>query len=107
MHSGFAVFIYHLIYIAIYLGMGFGLWAAMPWGFKYVLGSTIFYTLDKVQYLLSGQASAKIITEYGAFLGSEGQTMVSWVSTLTFGLSIVGWWGFVLYLYFKRVMPKI
>ena len=52
MRGGLVAIIYHLLYAGLFLGLGFGLWQAKPWGVKLVFLTTLLYTLDKAQYLL-------------------------------------------------------
>jgi len=100
--GGMVALVYHLIFIGLYVGIGFGLWAAKEWGFRFLLGATIFYSLERILYLMGGQGATQVLETYGSFLGPEGEGMVSIVMILITSISVLGWWGFVAYLYFKR-----
>jgi len=67
---------------------------------------TIFYTLERILYLLDGSArameAATTLGRYQSLLGQDGQSVVSQAMNLTTILTILGWWGFLVYLYFKR-----
>jgi hypothetical protein len=67
---------------------------------------TIFYTLERILYLLDGQAREAEVTSaldgLGALLGAGGQSSVTQVMDLATILTLACWWGFLLYLYFKR-----
>ncbi len=100
--DGVVALIYHLLFIGLYSGIGFSLWTGKAWGPRFILAGSVFYTLDRMLYLLGGQAAAKVMEQYGTFLGPEGQGMITWVMALITGATLAGWWGFVIYLYFKR-----
>ena len=98
--------VYHILYIALFLIIGIGLWAPKEWGFKAVFAGTIFYTLDKVLFLfdhalmevslmqqLGGYREILQMIDIESLLRIYGYTMV---------MSIACWWGFVLYLYLRR-----
>ncbi|NQV36595.1 MAG: hypothetical protein HQ509_01170 [Candidatus Marinimicrobia bacterium] len=104
--GGVIAVMYHLLFVGLFFGMGFGMWSKKVWGFQMMFGGTIFYTLDRLLYILNSQARNAEITsmlgKYGAILGSDGQNMITQVMNLTVGLTLLCWWGFLLYLYFKR-----
>ncbi len=104
--SGIVAVIYHLLFVGLFLGMGVGLWDAKPWGLRFMFGGTVFYTLDRILYTLDTSARVAEATgplgEYGALLGTEGQSLVAQIMDMTTLLALVSWWGFLLYLYLKR-----
>ena len=104
--GGVVAVVYHLLFVALFLGMGVGLWAAKSWGFRFMCAGTVLYTLDRILYLLDGQARSAEATstlgKYGALLGLEGQSLVAQVMDLATVLTLACWWGFLLYLYLKR-----
>ncbi|MFQ6677537.1 MAG: hypothetical protein ACE5D0_04380 [Fidelibacterota bacterium] len=106
LRGGVIAVIYHLLFVGLFLGMGIGLWAAKSWGFRYMFYGTIFYTLERILYILDGSAremeAATTLGRYQSLLGQDGQSLVSQAMNLTTILTILCWWGFVLYLYFKR-----
>jgi len=100
--SGIAALVYHLVFMTAFFGMGWGLWSAKPWGFQMMVTGTVLYTLDRLQYLLTGSAVASELDQYGALIGNDGLGLVS---TITAGVTLMilaSWWGFLVYLYFKR-----
>jgi len=101
-HSGVISVVYHLWYIGLFLGMGVGLWTGKLWGFRFMCAGTVFYTLDKILSLLYGQVAMSSLGEYEELLGPGGQNTITLVTNLSVGLTLVCWWGFLLYLYFKR-----
>lgn len=100
--SGFFAVIYHLLYIAIYSGMGIGLWLAKPWGFQMILSGTMIYTVDRLLFIMYGQASPGLLSEYGEMIGAGGQELIGQAAALTTVFTLLAWWGFVAYMYFKR-----
>jgi hypothetical protein len=67
---------------------------------------TVFYTLDRILYLLDEQAREAEATSalggYGALLGVGDKSSVTQIMVLATVLTLACWWGFLLYLYFKR-----
>ncbi len=104
--GGVVAVVYHLLYAGLFLGMGVGLWAAKSWGYRFMVAGTVFYTLERILYLLDSQARAAEVTSaldgYGALLGEGGQSSVTQVMDLATVLTLACWWGFLLYLYLKR-----
>ena len=104
--GGVVAVVYHLLFVALFLGMGVGLWSGKPWGFRFMFAGTVFYTLDRILYLQDGSAraaeTASTLGKYDALLGTEGQNLVAQVMAMTIILTLACWWGFLLYLYFKR-----
>ena len=104
--GGMTAVVYHLLYVVLFFGIGIGLWKAKSWGFMIMSAGTVFYSLDKILYLLDTKVrqagAARMLGEYGALLGTDGLSLVTQVMQ---GLTVViltCWWGFLLYLYFKR-----
>jgi hypothetical protein len=50
---------YHVIYFALFMAMGIGLWQARAWGYRMMFAGTIVYTLDKAIYLLDHRKDNK------------------------------------------------
>lgn len=100
--GGIIAFVYHLLFIGLYAGAGFALWTGVEWGFRFMLGATIFYSLERFLYLWDGQGVTGVMGEYGAILGEGGLGMVSGVMSLVTAMTIIAWWGFILFLYIKR-----
>jgi hypothetical protein len=104
--GGAVAVVYHLLYVGLFLGMGIGLWAAKSWGYQFMFAGTVFYTLDKIRYLLDGRAREAEISGalggMGALLGADGESSIAQAMVLSTVLTLACWWGFVLYLYFKR-----
>lgn len=104
--GGTVAVIYHLLYVGLFLGVGIGLWIASPWGYKFMFAGTIFYTLDKVRYLLDHRArEAELLQRlhgYRGLLDMTNQDSILRMMVLLTVLFIVCWWGFLLYLYLHR-----
>ncbi len=101
-HSGIVAVIYHLLYIGIYGGMGLGLWTAKPWGFQMMFSGTLIYSVDRLLFIMYGQASSSLLSDYGELMGAGGEDLVAQASILTVVATLLAWWGFVAYVYFKR-----
>ena len=104
--GGEVAIVYHLLFVGLFFGMGVGLWAGKSWGFRFMFLGTVLYTLDRILYLLDSQAraaeAASTLGKYEALLGLEGQSLVTQVMDMTTVLTLACWWGFLLFLYFKR-----
>lgn len=104
--GGVVAVVYHLLFVGLFLGMGVGLWVPKSWGYRVMFAGTVLYTLDRILYLLDSPAreteAASALGGYGALLGPEGQSLVTQIMDLATVLTLACWWGFLLYLYFKR-----
>jgi hypothetical protein len=97
---------YHLFYVMLFLAMGIGLWTSRPWGLWTMLAGTVIYSLDKLRYLLDDAGRQLELTQYlqayEGLVGPAEQAFVMQSMDLIGVLSIACWWGFMIYLYFKR-----
>jgi hypothetical protein len=100
--GGFIAVVYHLLYLGIYGGMGFGLWTARHWGFQMMFTGTLIYTVDRLLFIMYGTATSSLLSEYGEMMGAGGQDIIAQASALTVVATLIAWWGFVAYVYFKR-----
>lgn len=106
--GGMSVAIYHVVYAALFLALGIGLWSGKHWGYPLVFVTTALYTLDKLQLLLSRQAlSAFVKAQLGGFereLQAQGITeeLILQSIVLMSVVVILCWWGFALYTYWRR-----
>lgn len=94
---------YHLIYAGLFLAMGIGLWLARPWGLRVMLGGTIFYSLDRVLYVFDRHSMNEYFSSQFQGLGEmvDLGNFIQLVS-VAYLVSIICWWGFMIYLYFRR-----
>lgn len=108
LRGGVAAGIYHLAYAALFLALGIGIWGSRKWGYALVFVTTVIYTLDSVQYILSRQAIAAYIqgqiSGYESVIESLGFTadLLMQLFMLTSILVSLCWWGFALYTYWRR-----
>jgi len=103
MRSGPWVVLYHLVYSLMYIIAGLGLWRACNWTLKFMVGLASFVTLDKVIYLFDDAARKAELKPVRKLVGSIVDEGVLFQVTLgVVALSVLGMWGFVLYLYFRR-----
>lgn len=100
--SGIIAVIYHLLYIGIYGGMGAGLWTAKPWGFQMIFSGTLIYSVDRLLFIMYGEATSSLLSDYGEMIGAGGDAIIAQASALTIVATLIAWWGFVAYVYFKR-----
>ncbi len=95
-------FIYHLLYIGLFFGMGVSLWSAKQRGFQFMCMGTILYSVDKIQSLVFINATAISLGEFEVLLGPESQNIIAFAKIISTGITLVCWWGFMLYLYLNR-----
>jgi len=104
--SGLAGIIYHLAYVALYAGLGFGLWFAKPWGYTLVFVGTAFYTLDKAQYIVYRKSILwELMRRLGGYrevLQMVDQQMILNALTVMAVVFAACWWGFAIYTYYRR-----
>ncbi len=104
--GGLVAVVYHLIYALLFLALAVGLWTAKPWGYHAIFIGGALYTLDKLQFLMSGNVTQDFVNTL--FRGQEqllkaiGPDMVMLSLTLVVIAFILGWWGFAYYAYLRR-----
>ena len=104
--GGAGAVVYHVVYAALFLALGIGLWSATKWGYLLAFVTTTVYTLDKLQFLLSRQAMESYAVQMQAALESQmpgiDRAFVSQVLMLVLILFMLCWWGFALYTWWRR-----
>lgn len=103
MRSGAPAYAYHLLYAALYVAMGAGLWGGWRWGYRVILGVIAFYTLEKGIYLLDSKVldaqAAQLARKYA---GMISKSMVVESIRLSTYMTLAGWWAFAAYVFFRR-----
>jgi hypothetical protein len=106
MRGGAVAIGYHLLYISLFLALGVGLWAARPWGYRVMFAGTVFYTLDKLLYLLDQHTLEADVFQrlhgYEVIFDVAGRESIFQMIMLLTVLSVFSWWAFLLYLYLHR-----
>lgn len=106
--GGISAGIYHIVYVALFLALGMGLWSARKWGYTLVFVTTAIYTLDKLQLVLGHQAlEAYVRTQMSGIesqLQSPGidETLIMQAIMLMAIVVVLCWWGFALYTWWRR-----
>ncbi len=104
--SGAWAVIYHLVFIAAFAATGAGLLVGKPWGFWTTMGVTALYTLERGIFLLDGRAKDAYMRvslgDLTAYRDIIDLGMVRTVLNLSVVSFIACWWGFALYIYFRR-----
>lgn len=99
---------YHLVYAALFLALGIGLWGARKWGYTLVFVTTALYTVDKLQLVLGRQALETFVkaqmSGFESQLQSQGvdETLIMQAIVLMAIVVVLGWWGFALYTWWRR-----
>ncbi len=98
--------VYHLIYTALFVIMGIGLWDGKRWGDKAVMAATVFYTVDHVLRLLSPATLADYmfqdLSSYVGLFLPVGKQMFRQLAELMALLFLACWWAFAWYTYAQR-----
>ena len=108
MRSGLAAMGYHLIFTAVFLGMGLGLWAGKPWGYGMVMAGTAAYTIDKAQLLLAPQTFYEFILQQFSTQSTREifalvpKDLALQVMTAAYLVIVLCWWGFAFYIHRRR-----
>lgn len=106
LRGGTTAVIYHLIFIVGFLAIGIGLLTGKRWGYFVVFGGTVFYTLDRVLYMLDGKARdtyvMKQLSAYADFMDLIDKSSLDRLMVIVAMTSMVCWWGFALYIYMRR-----
>jgi hypothetical protein len=100
-HDGAVAVLCNATFAALYGGMGAALVWRKPWALPVTLATSVAYTLEKLAFILDESARNAVLGEAGSLLGEFGP-VVHQILVLVSALFLVGWWGFVLYLYLKR-----
>ncbi|MEW6672465.1 MAG: hypothetical protein AB1427_12235 [Thermodesulfobacteriota bacterium] len=104
--GGPAAAVYHLVYVALYFLLGFGLYKARPWAYRLVFAATAVYTLDRLVLVLDTRALeaylAALLGKYGVAAGGPETGLIVKVGMLAAGLSAACWWGFAGYAFLRR-----
>ncbi len=104
--SGSVAAAYHLFYTGLFAAIGVGLWVPKKWGIKAAFCGALFYSADKFLFLLDRAAMEsyllQIIADPSEIFQVIGMQSLFQIITLMYILFILGWWGFVGYLYLRR-----
>ena len=105
-HGGMVAATYHLIYVALFFSMGFGLFKARSWAYPLVFLATGLYTLDRLVYVLDRKALeiylVTLLNKYGVTVGTLETGVILKVILFATVLSVACWWGFAGYTYLHR-----
>jgi hypothetical protein len=99
--TGLGAVLYNGTFAALFLAMGAALVWRKPWALKATWVTSLFYTLDKLELVFDPAARALALGDSASMLGELLPT-VQQVLVLVGVLFLLGWWGFVFYLYLKR-----
>ncbi|MHB1142790.1 MAG: hypothetical protein ACYC1T_13675 [Sulfuricaulis sp.] len=104
--GGGGAVVYHIVYAALFLALGIGLWSATKWGYLLVFVTTAVYTLDKLQFLLSRQTMDSYAIQMQAALEPQmpgiDRVFILQVLMLVLILFMLCWWAFALYTWWRR-----
>jgi hypothetical protein len=108
MRSGLGAMGYHLIFSAVFLGMGIGLWTGKPWGYGMLMAGTAAYSIDKAQLLLAPRTFFEFIQQQFSTPGTRElfalvpEDLTLQVMTAAYLVVVLCWWGFAFYIHRRR-----
>lgn len=103
--TGAVAMAYHLFYAGLYSACGVGLIVRRTWGYYVVMLTTAVYSLENLIFLLDTKTRTLYIEQDlgGAQLQSLfGKDFLDSTVIWPTWISLISWWGFVVYLYFRR-----
>ncbi|HEX5660550.1 MAG TPA: hypothetical protein VFX59_25325 [Polyangiales bacterium] len=99
--TGAAAVLYNAVLATASIAMGFALVRRTPWAMRAVWCASFVYTVDKLAFLLDESAQHASLAELEVVAGPLAAPMQETARLVSF-LCLLGWWGFVLFLYLKR-----
>ncbi len=104
--SGFVAWMMHLIEGGLFTAMGIGIYKRKRWGYLTIMIGTVWYTLEKLLYVFDRKAreadlmeSMRGFEEYAHYI--DKNSIISSLNLLQLAM-LAGWWGFVIYVYYRR-----
>jgi hypothetical protein len=103
MRGGAVAALYHLTYAALFSGLGIALWSKKAWGYRMMALATVFYTFDKLRYLLDKAGLEADVASASRLAGGLiSRSSLLQMASLTAVLFLAGWWSFALYVHMRR-----
>ncbi len=105
MRGGLIALVYNLLFLSLFLGMGYGLLQGQSWGYRVIMAGTAAYTLDRLLLLIDKPARAAYLNAGGVLDQVEGlidTSMFDQAYVIMLLVSMVCWWGFAVFVYLRR-----
>jgi len=106
LRGGAAAMIYHLIFTVGFTAIGVGLLTGKHWGYILLFAGTVFYTFDRMLFILDGKARdaylMKQVSSYREYLDLIDKDSLDQLLIMVALICIACWWGFALYIYLRR-----
>lgn len=105
MRGGIAGFIHNLFYVVLCFGLAYGLYRRKKWGLPLLVAGTAVDSLDKILFLLDPKAqqaylaSSGVTSQVGELIDTNLLNQAVLLATI---ISMLCWWGFAAYIYFRR-----
>jgi len=99
--TGALAALYNAVTATALIAMGYALVRRAAWAMGAVWAASFVYTVDKLAFLLDASAQQASLAELETAAGPLWDVMQETVRLVSF-LCLLGWWGFVLFLYLKR-----
>jgi hypothetical protein len=99
--TGFVAVLYNGTFAALFAATGAALIWRKPWALRVTLATSLLYTLDKLELIFDPAARELALGESASMVG-DFAPIVQQALVLAGLFFLAGWWGFVVYLYFKR-----
>lgn len=106
-YGGLVAMAYHLVYAALYVGLGVGLWSAQRWAYPTVFAATAVYTLDRLQTMFVSRDAIveRLMQELAGspeMLQLVNRESMLQMVLLVSAAFIASWWGFAWYTHLRR-----
>ena len=113
MLSGVPAAAYHLVFAAMYLAVGIGLWGLKPWAYPVTLAAVALYTIDQLAFIADpASVEAWVEMQLGGMQGMAGldelvdKGQIADMARLMAMVILVCWWGFAAYVVHRRRLFK-
>lgn len=105
MRSGAVAVCHNGLFGLLFLGIGVGLLVGRKWGCRLLYAGTAIFTLDRLAFLLSADTREAYLS--GSEMAQQVKSLVdpnmfNQTIVLAGVVSLLCWWGFALYLYWRR-----
>lgn len=105
MRGGLIALVYNLLFLLLFLGMGYGLLQGQSWGYRVIMAGTAAYTLDRLLLLIDKPARAAYLNAGGVLDQVEGlidTSMFDQAYVIMLLVSMLCWWGFAVFVHLRR-----
>lgn len=99
---------YHLAFVGLFVAMGVGLIVTRLWGYRAFMAGSLLYTLDRLLLVFDKAAREaqleQVLQQVRSYVGANAldPAWLDNVQVLSILAILIGWWGFVVYVRWRR-----